>query len=280
MIKRRILNQFQLFIPLFNNTRIINNEIISITQINTHAQTRTHHQIQRPTVIPNQSNQSKNKNNFRSLSINTILTPNEDALKFVPSTSILPKNHNAIEFTNVSRLQFQRFKQLPPLIIQLFAINGIESVLLGRDFITIEKISDINWSLLKPSILSVLLNFFTRNNNSESLSKNVKCQRFSVENTQKEKQNLKSQHYNGIENDNDNEIILMINEVLETRIRPMMHDDGGDLEFRGFLPDGTVLLKLQGACKNCDSSSLTLKNGIESVLIHYIEEVKKVKQVY
>jgi Fe-S cluster biogenesis protein NfuA len=78
--------------------------------------------------------------------------------------------------------------------------------------------------------------------------------------------------------ENDSEVVTMIKELLETRIRPAIQEDGGDIDFRGF-NDGQVLLKLRGACRTCDSSTVTLKNGIESMLMHYIEEVKGVQQV-
>ena len=79
-------------------------------------------------------------------------------------------------------------------------------------------------------------------------------------------------------NEEDSEVVSMIKELLETRIRPAIQEDGGDIEFRGF-EDGMVMLKLRGACRTCDSSTVTLKNGIESMLMHYIEEVKGVTQV-
>jgi Fe-S cluster biogenesis protein NfuA len=78
--------------------------------------------------------------------------------------------------------------------------------------------------------------------------------------------------------ENDSEVIGMIKELLETRVRPAIQEDGGDIDFRGFV-DGQVLLKLRGACRTCDSSTVTLKNGIETMLMHYIEEVKGVQQV-
>jgi len=78
--------------------------------------------------------------------------------------------------------------------------------------------------------------------------------------------------------ENDDEVIGMIKELLDTRVRPAIQEDGGDIEFRGF-NDGQVMLKLRGACRTCDSSTVTLKNGIESMLMHYIEEVKGVQQV-
>jgi len=79
--------------------------------------------------------------------------------------------------------------------------------------------------------------------------------------------------------DSDSEVVSMIKELLDTRIRPSIQEDGGDIDFRGFV-DGQVLLKLRGACRTCDSSTVTLKNGIESMLMHYIEEVQGVQQVF
>jgi Fe-S cluster biogenesis protein NfuA len=77
----------------------------------------------------------------------------------------------------------------------------------------------------------------------------------------------------------DSEVVQMIKELLETRIRPAIMEDGGDIEYRGFSPDGEVLLKLRGACRTCDSSVVTLKNGIEAMMRHYIPEVQSVRQV-
>ncbi|EMG50052.1 hypothetical protein G210_4934 [Candida maltosa Xu316] len=130
----------------------------------------------------------------------------------------------------------------------------------GSDFITIEKANSLDWSLLKPEIFSILTEYLT--NGSPILLEDE-----------------------GISDDmafdeNDDEVVSMIKELIFTRIRPAIQDDGGDIEFVKFNEDtGTVYLRLKGACRSCDSSSVTLKNGIESMLKHYIEEVNSVEPI-
>lgn len=193
---------------------------------------------------------------IRNLFIQTSETPNEQALKFLPLIQILGENQTK-EFLS------GRETACSPLAVKLFSIDGIKSVMYGSDFITIEKSENIAWPLLKPEIFSILTEYLT--NGSPILLENDK---------------------NGIITDDmafdedDDEVVSMIKELIFTRIRPAIQDDGGDIEFIKFEPDnGTVYLKLKGACRSCDSSSVTLKNGIESMLKHYIEEVNSVEPI-
>lgn len=193
---------------------------------------------------------------IRNLFIQTSETPNEQALKFLPLIQILGENQTK-EFLS------GREAACSPLAVKLFSIDGIKSVMYGSDFITIEKSENIAWPLLKPEIFSILTEYLT--NGSPILLENDK---------------------NGIITDDmafdedDDEVVSMIKELIFTRIRPAIQDDGGDIEFIKFEPDnGTVYLKLKGACRSCDSSSVTLKNGIESMLKHYIEEVNSVEPI-
>lgn len=192
---------------------------------------------------------------FRNLFIQTADTPNEQALKFLPSMQILNENETR-EFLS------GREAANSPLAVKLFAIDGIKSVMFGSNFITIEKnSSEFHWAILKPEIFSILTEFLT---SGQKL--------------------IDEDHQSSLTNDmaineDDDEIVSAIKELIFTRIRPAIQDDGGDLEFVDFLQDGTVLLKLKGACRSCDSSSVTLKNGIESMLKYYIEEVQEVRQV-
>ena len=193
---------------------------------------------------------------IRNLFIQTSETPNEQALKFLPLIQILGENQTK-EFLS------GREAACSPLAVKLFSIDGIKSVMYGSDFIPIEKSENIAWPLLKPEIFSILTEYLT--NGSPILLENDK---------------------NGIITDDmafdedDDEVVSMIKELIFTRIRPAIQDDGGDIEFIKFEPDnGTVYLKLKGACRSCDSSSVTLKNGIESMLKHYIEEVNSVEPI-
>lgn len=191
---------------------------------------------------------------IRNLFIQTVETPNEQALKFLPSIKILGENETR-EFLS------GREAACLPLALKLFSVDGIKSIMFGSNFITIEKQSnDLNWQLLKPEIFSILTEYLT--NGTPIISEGHELtddMGFSEE---------------------DDEVVSMIKELIFTRIRPAIQDDGGDIEFVSFHEDdGTVFLRLKGACRSCDSSSVTLKNGIESMLKYYIEEVQNVEQV-
>lgn len=191
---------------------------------------------------------------LRNLFIQTEETPNEHALKFLPSMNILKENETK-EFLS------GREASVSPLALKLFSVDGIKSVMFGSNFITIEKVGEqLHWSLLKPEIFSILTEFLT--NGTPILDENVSLS-------------------SDMEiNDEDDEVVAMIKELIFTRIRPAIQDDGGDIEFVRFDEDeGRVVLKLKGACRTCDSSTVTLKNGIQSMLQHYIEEVESVEQL-
>ncbi|RCK65861.1 hypothetical protein Cantr_01515 [Candida viswanathii] len=193
---------------------------------------------------------------IRNLFIQTAETPNEQALKFLPLIQILGENQTK-EFLS------GREAACSPLAVKLFSIDGIKSVMFGSDFITIEKSNNTDWPLLKPEIFSILTEYLT--NGSPVLLEGAADSAISDDMAFDE---------------DDDEVVSMIKELIFTRIRPAIQDDGGDIEFVSFEPnDGTVFLKLKGACRSCDSSSVTLKNGIESMLKHYIEEVNAVEPI-
>lgn len=194
---------------------------------------------------------------IRMLSFQTLPTPNPDALKFIsPEAPIVPIENKTYEFT--SSLQAIH----SPLALKLFQLPGVKSVMLGPDFLTINKLDHINWANLRPEVTEVMDNFLT-SKAEPVISKDL------LEETERQ-----------MDGQNDLEIVSMIKELIETRIRPAIQDDGGDIEYKGFDEDtGKVFLKLQGACKDCSSSEDTLKHGIESMLKHYIEEVNSIEQI-
>ncbi|CAN3355757.1 nifU-like protein, mitochondrial [Diutina catenulata] len=204
-------------------------------------------------LISGVSRQGVYKMPLRSLFIQTAETPNVNALKFVPSMQILPEGITK-EFLS------GREAACSPLAVRLFAMDGIKSVMFGSNFITIEKHNAAGeWMVMKPEIFAILTEFL--NNGTPVLSEEVQLNDLEIQ-------------------DDDDEIVSMIKELIFTRIRPAIQDDGGDIEFVEFKPDnGTVYLRLKGACRSCDSSSVTLKNGIESMLKHYIEEVQSVEPI-
>ncbi|KAF2130898.1 HIRA-interacting protein 5 [Dothidotthia symphoricarpi CBS 119687] len=204
----------------------------------------------------------------RTMFIQTEPTPNADALKFNPNQRVLPESVSSpfLEYLN------PRSTLAPPhpspLAAQLLNIDGVTSVFLSVDYITVTKDSATPWAHVKPEVFAIINEFLTSGQ--------------AIVNTVAAKDGEQGQEGTDVDslayNENDDEVIGMIKELLDTRVRPAIQEDGGDIEFRGF-NDGQVLLKLRGACRTCDSSTVTLKNGIESMLMHYIEEVKGVQQV-
>ncbi|KAM4060026.1 nifU-like domain-containing protein [Hirsutella rhossiliensis] len=201
----------------------------------------------------------------RSIFIQTENTPNPDALKFLPNHRVVPPEVGApfIEYLNPRATISPPHPS--PLAAKLMNIDGVMSVFYGADFITITKAGDANWAHIRPEIFALVTEAIT----SGETIVNVAERKDGSEAVEED-----SLAYN----EDDDEVVGMIKELLETRIRPAIQEDGGDIEFRGF-EDGYVKLKLRGACRTCDSSTVTLKNGIEGMLMHYIEEVKGVHQI-
>jgi NFU1 iron-sulfur cluster scaffold homolog, mitochondrial len=221
----------------------------------------------------------------RSIFIQTENTPNPDALKFLPNHRVLPPDVTTpfIEYLNPRSTIAPPYPS--PLAAQLMNIDGVTSVFYGADFITVIKAADANWVHIRPEIFALITEAVTTGQTIVNVA-----ERKPGEDGQ-ETAEEDSLAYN----ENDSEVVGMIKELLETRIRPAIQEDGGDIEYRSF-ENGYVALKLRGACRTCDSSTVTLKNGIEGMLMHYvcvlakhftshvltplqIEEVKGVHQV-
>ena len=181
------------------------------------------------------------------------------ALKFLPNHPILPETLSSPFLEYLSPRSTLAAPHPSPLAARLLNIDGITSVFYGPDFITVTKAADANWAHVKPEVFSLITEAVT---SGEQIVN-------TVENNSAEAGQEGGQDDTLGYNENDSEVVGMIKELLETRIRPAIQEDGGDIEFRGF-EDGNVLLKLRGACRTCDSSTVTLKNGIESMLMHYV----------
>jgi NFU1 iron-sulfur cluster scaffold homolog, mitochondrial len=192
----------------------------------------------------------------RSLFIQTESTPNEDSLKFIPGSEVMGQ-HGTAEFLDT------RSALASPLAIRLMGIQGITGIFYGPDFVTVSKDSENPWAVLKPEIYSILMEHFTSN--------------APLFRSEEERENAGPQDTRI--NEDDSETVAMIKELLDTRVRPAIMEDGGDIEYRGFTEVGMVKVRLKGSCRGCDSSTVTLKSGIERMLMHYIPEVKGVEQV-
>ncbi|KAK3683797.1 scaffold protein Nfu/NifU N terminal-domain-containing protein [Podospora appendiculata] len=205
----------------------------------------------------------------RTIFIQTENTPNADALKFLPNHRVLPDSMSTpfIEYLNPRSTIAPPYPS--PLAAQLMNIDGVTSVFYGADFITVTKAADANWAHIRPEVFALITEAITSGQTIVNVGERKEGEADGQETGEND-----SLSYN----ENDSEVVGMIKELLETRIRPAIQEDGGDIEFRGF-EDGFVKLKLRGACRTCDSSTVTLKNGIEGMLMHYIEEVQGVQQV-
>lgn len=182
--------------------------------------------------------------------IQTQDTPNLDSLKFLPGKDVLGKG-NTMDFPKAQDAS------VSPLAKLIFRIEGVRSVFFGGDFITVTKHEEAEWGVLKPEIFAVIMDFFASG----------------LPIVHERKDNAVTT----IEEEDD-EVVAMIKELLDTRIRPTVQEDGGDILFIGY-QDGIVKLKLQGSCSTCSSSIITLKNGVQNMLQFYIPEVISVEQV-
>ncbi|KIH95225.1 hypothetical protein SPBR_03977 [Sporothrix brasiliensis 5110] len=219
----------------------------------------------------------------RSIFIQTESTPNADALKFLPNHRVLPEGIAApfVEYLSPRATIAPPYPS--PLAAQLMNVDGVTAVFYGSDFITVTKAQDANWAHIRPEVFALITEAITSGQQIVRPAAEAAAGAAAASGSSSSSDaggapgapvEADSLQYD----ENDSEVVGMIKELLETRIRPAIQEDGGDIEFRGF-ENGTVKLKLRGACRTCDSSTVTLKNGIESMLMHYIEEVEAVEQV-
>lgn len=150
-----------------------------------------------------------------------------------------------------------------PLARDLLRVDGVRSVFFGPDFVTVTKIQDVDWTVLRPEIFEVVMSFFSQEG---AMAVEVKGGAGMGDTEIGE---------------DDSEVVAMIKELLESRVKPAVAEDGGSILYRGFDEEnGVVSLEMQGACSTCSSSSITLKNGVENMLRHYIPEVRGVREVF
>ncbi|KAH6960668.1 scaffold protein Nfu/NifU N terminal-domain-containing protein [Fusarium avenaceum] len=204
----------------------------------------------------------------RTIFIQTEGTPNPDALKFLPNHRVVPEEFSTPFIEYLDPRATISPPHPSPLAAKLMNIDGVTSVFYGADFITVTKAADANWAHIRPEIFALITEAITAGEKIVTIAE----RREGEAAVEAEEDSLAY-------NEDDSEVVGMIKELLETRIRPAIQEDGGDIDFRGFDDEGYVHLRLRGACRTCDSSTVTLKNGIEGMLMHYIEEVKGVKQV-
>ena len=175
--------------------------------------------------------------------VQTEITPNPNSLKFLPGKSV--SNKGSFEIT-------QKDQTNNELVKNLLSINGVEGIFLGKDFISINKYDDTSWDEIKHIVISLINDFY-------SSGKECVFENTLIEN-----------------NENLKDIEKKIVKILDEKIRPAVAKDGGDIKFKEF-KDGIVKVQLQGSCSGCPSSTMTLKQGVQNLLCHYLPEVKKVE---
>ena len=174
--------------------------------------------------------------------VQTEVTPNPNSLKFLPGKKV--SNSGSYEITNKNDTQ-------NALVRNILSMNGVEGIFLGEDFISVNKKDEIKWDDLKHIVISLINDFYSEG------------KEFVID------ENLNEQ------NSNLDEIEQKIVKILDQKIRPAVARDGGDIKFKEF-KDGVVKVQLQGSCSGCPSSTMTLKQGVQNLLCHYLPEVKEV----
>lgn len=222
------------------------------------------------TTSPFQQNLLWNKTNrhaaavqqqsVRSIFIQTAETPNPESLKFLPGIPVLEQEDDDEE-ENVNGFFVTKSDPVKeilrsPLAKDLMDVEGVKAVYLGADFVTVTKFAEHKWKLLRPELFSILMNW------AESGQAALLDQPAITDTTIL---------------DTDDEVVAMIKELIEARIRPAVQEDGGDIRYVSFEEEtGLVTVQLAGSCVGCPSSSVTLKQGVENMLMHYVPEVTAV----
>ena len=183
--------------------------------------------------------------------IQTEQTPNPQTLKFLPGKVVMEEG--TAFFQNVEEGSNSPFAK------RLFELEGVEGVFFGSDFITITKNQSLDWQVMKPLILGSIVDHYNSGDVTINSPKKNDDTSLKVD-------------------ENDTDIVKQIKELLDTRVRPAVAMDGGDIVYDSF-KDGVVYLHMQGACSGCPSSTATLKMGIENMLKHYVPEVQEVRPI-
>ncbi|MDC1092533.1 NifU family protein [Pelagibacteraceae bacterium] len=181
--------------------------------------------------------------------IQTEPTPNPESLKFISERIISTIGTEEFQKSKINEISNSFIKEL-------LSFNGVELILLSKNFLSVKKTKDATWDDLKPMVISHLNDYFEKN--KEPILKENKIQPNKVSNS--------------------NEIINKIIEVLDTKVRPAVARDGGDIKFKSF-DNGIVKVELQGSCSGCPSSLMTLKQGVQNLLKHYVKEVDSVEAI-
>jgi|TARA_B100000745_G_scaffold2934_1_gene2573 Fe-S cluster biogenesis protein NfuA len=189
--------------------------------------------------------------------VETEHTPNPDTLKFLPGKKV----------SEVGPIEFLKNDKSIKVSLanKILSLEGTVMVFFGEDFITVKKEKDLNWDSLKHGIISEINDYYSKGNNVV-IKKDLNLE------------NILKKSKSSSESVQSNQIVDKIKEVLDSKVRPAVAKDGGDITFKSFT-DGVVTVELKGSCSGCPSSVMTLKQGVQNLLCHYIPEVKSVEAI-
>ena len=179
----------------------------------------------------------------------TELTPNPDSIKFLSEKTISDAGTEEFQKKDIAKIKNEFVKNL-------LNLKGVELILLSDNFLSVKKTKEISWDVLKPTVISHINDYFQINDKPILTKKNNKLNK----------------------DTKNNDVEERILKVLDTKIRPAVAKDGGDIKFKSF-KNGVVHVELQGSCSGCPSSLMTLKQGVQNLLCHYVEEVKSVEAI-
>lgn len=185
---------------------------------------------------------------IRTMFVQVKDTPNPNSMMFYPGVDVLGVGGGTMNFDAGTKAHQS------PLARSLFRLDGVKSVFLGTDFVTVSKDDEMEWEVVKPEVFAAIMDFYA--SGTPVVLDDVED----------------GDHSDTAFDEDDDEVVLMIKELLDTRIRPAVQEDGGDIIYKGF-EEGVVMLQMQGSCASCPSSTATLHGGVERMLMHYVPEV-------
>lgn len=226
--------------------------------------------------------------------VQTQSTPNPASLMFIPGEPVLPHGAGGVTFSSAREARgggsgsggsgSKPGGPSSPLASAIFRVDGVSAVFFGSDFITVTKKEDFSWDLVKPGVFEAIMEHYASGKPAlvaagDTAGGDRRASTGDSSSSSATSNNEPHRAPDTAPHEDDSETVAMIKELIETRVRPAVQEDGGDIEFVRFgEDDGVVTVRMRGACSGCPSSAVTLKSGIENMLMHYVPEVTAVEE--
>lgn len=221
--------------------------------------------------------------------VQTQSTPNPASLMFIPGEPVLPPGAGGVTFASAREARGggggggdKKRTPSSPLASAIFRVDGVSAVFFGSDFITVTKKEDFSWDLVKPGVFEAIMEHYASGKPALVVAVDDATNSSTSSSSSSSPSSNSNEPHRAPDtapHEDDSETVAMIKELIETRVRPAVQEDGGDIEFVRFDEgDGVVTVRMRGACSGCPSSAVTLKSGIENMLMHYVPEVTAVEE--